>query len=169
MQGTVIKFRYEAGSEPGAVRRLYVTSDNSENHHHGLISGYDLDRGEWRQFRRSKMINAAPTDDEVRIVSVDLFPDGFCTEDLEYAYEMDGYEIHWTDNDDTLIALKRNMGNIVSATWRDVTFCTEKGSIILGKDNNMGPVANLALADGKGVDTTLKSPREFYDLLGQIL
>jgi predicted DNA-binding transcriptional regulator YafY len=162
MKNSVVKFEYSRGSQPGSTRRLYVT-----NMDHKHIYGYDLDREESRQFTLSYSKNLRVSDDEVLVMNTSLLPKSIGVDEVCSGYEDDGFEVH--EFLDTIVAIKRNEDKI-ECTWRSFTFTTRKGFVHLSQNSHGRPVVRyLESKKSKQTEVELKSPKQFHDLLNNIL
>jgi len=60
--GGFYEFEYNGGSNPGATRRVHV-----EDVQRNYVRGMDLDKGEYRTFTKSMIVNPRPLTEEIRV------------------------------------------------------------------------------------------------------
>lgn len=155
----LVKFNYHGGSDYGALRRVYVTTEDTRH-----LGGYDLDRKEYRNFNRNHMQNFKVADDEYRVLKMGLLPTGYSTESLKTDYKADGFEVHEVANN-TILAVKRKSLDSITPLWGDFTFKTDKGSLRLYRAFQS---ENVYVQLNNDKEVLVKTPQEFATLLRKI-
>lgn len=101
--GSLYKFNYMGGENPGAARIVYSLSINSQRQ---TMSAYCFTRKEVRTFSLDKCKNADYVDDYIEVELQNLPKNMRDGEILEKNYEADGYECYVDSPNNLLVAVK---------------------------------------------------------------
>ena len=98
-------FRYDAGSNPGALRLVVCAVGDSTGF--ANLQGYDIDRQAIRNFKRTEMKNLEEIQD-VQIFDGTSLPKSISLDYVAQEFGNDGYTVWLDEDEDRVVAVKQN-------------------------------------------------------------
>ena len=162
MLNKVYRFNYSGGSDPNALRLVFLTGGNDR-----YLSGYDFDRKGFRSFSRDKLTNL----EEVfaQVVVVDSLPDKVDVGELNADYRDDDYLTF--ENDAWLVAVKDNRVEPEPEPEETIliSYSSANGTIVIEVDDDKPAIIKTYNADNALLSNTNRLLRSAGEIIRTIL
>lgn len=128
VKGKVYSFKYTGGTNPNAVRHVYIDNINTPS-----VGGYDLDKGAYRNFTVSKIVNVRE-DLSAKVLDVTMLPPGIGANNIIGSFRSNGY--HVDSYGELVIAYKPVLTNY-SIGLTNTVFNGPGGKLVIDNMNNL--------------------------------